>query len=91
MVAGLCGRFWSGMLREMKATNTLTVQALQMPAGQRARLAHVLIQSLDDTGDADAEQQWDIEIARRVRDIQEGRVRGIPAEKVLARRPRRQS
>jgi putative addiction module component (TIGR02574 family) len=79
------------MLRRMKTTESLTEQALRLAAGQRARLAHVLIQSLDTDNDADAEQQWGTEIARRVREIREGRVRGIPARKVFARRPRRRS
>jgi putative addiction module component (TIGR02574 family) len=72
----------------MKTAGSLTEQALRMAAGQRARLAHVLIQSLDTDSDADAEQQWDAEIGRRVRQIREGQVRGIPASKVFARRPR---
>ena len=75
----------------MKTVESLTEKALRMGAGQRARLAHVLIQSLDEETDADAEQQWDAEIARRVREIRQGRVRGIPASKVFARRPRRRS
>jgi len=75
------------MLGCMKTAGTLTKQALRMAAGQRARLAHVLIQSLDVDSDADAEQQWDAEIARRVREIREGRARGISARKVFARRP----
>jgi putative addiction module component (TIGR02574 family) len=79
------------MLGAMKTTGTLTEQALRMKAGQRARLAHMLIQSLEEETDADADQQWDAEIARRVREIQAGRVRGIPASKVFARRPRRRS
>jgi putative addiction module component (TIGR02574 family) len=75
----------------MKTAESLTEQALRMAVGQRARLAHVLIQSLDTDSDADAEQQWDAEIGRRIRQIREGRVRGIPASKVFARRPRRRS
>lgn len=75
----------------MKTTGTVTEQALSLGAGQRARLAHVLIQSLEEKVDADAEQQWDAEIAKRVREIQAGRVRGIPAGKVFARRPQRRS
>ena len=75
----------------MKTADTLTERALRMAAGQRARLAHVLIQSLEAETDADTDQQWDAEIARRVQEIREGRVGGIPAGKVLARRPRRRS
>lgn len=79
------------MLGRMRTGASLTEQALRMKAGQRARLAHVLIQSLDEETDADADQQWDAEIARRVRAIRQGRVRGIPASKVFARRPLRRS
>ena len=60
-----------------------------MPVERRARLAHALIQSLDTASDVDAEQQWNAEIARRVADIREGRVQGVPASKVFARRPHR--
>jgi len=69
----------------MTTAATLAKEALRMPAGQRAKLAHVLIQSLDTERDADAEQQWDAAIARRVEEIREGRVRGVPAAKVLGR------
>ena len=79
----------AGILWRIKMAETVTERALRMPAGQRARLAHVLIQSLDMASDADAEQQWDAEIIRRVQEINAGRVRGIPAREVLARRPRR--
>jgi putative addiction module component (TIGR02574 family) len=75
----------------MKTAESVTEQALRMAAGQRARLAHVLIQSLDTESDADADQQWDAEIARRVQEIREGQARGIPSRKVFARRPRRRS
>jgi putative addiction module component (TIGR02574 family) len=76
------------MLAAMKTAATLTEQALRMPAERRARLAHALIQSLDAGSDTDVEQQWDAEISRRVEDIRKGRVQGIPASKVFARRPR---
>ena len=77
------------MLSGMRTAESLTQQALHMPPGQRARLAHVLIQSLDTESDADAAQRWDTEIGRRVQEIRKGYVTGIPAEKVFARRPRR--
>ena len=75
----------------MKTAESVTEQALRMAAGQRARLAHVLIQSLDADSDPDAEQLWDAEIGKRVQQIREGQVRGISARKVFARRPRHRS
>ncbi|NQU10857.1 addiction module protein [bacterium] len=72
----------------MSTVQTLTERALRMTATQRARLAHALIQSLDSGADADANQLWEAESARRVREIREGRVRGVPASKVFARQPR---
>jgi putative addiction module component (TIGR02574 family) len=80
-----------GILPIMKTASTLTEQALQLTPKRRARLAHVLIQSLDTEIDPDAEQLWNDEIARRVQDIEMGRVKGIPASKVFARRLRRKA
>ena len=86
---GLSGLPRAAMLVAMKTTATLTAQALRMPVERRARLAHVLIQSLDTKSDVDAEQEWDAEIVRRVAEIRAGRVQGVPASKVFARDPRR--
>ena len=57
---------------------------LQLPDSDRAELAHLLILSLDDTVDEDAELAWDIELDRRLRRIEEGRSPGRPAQEVLA-------
>ena len=70
------------------ATNfdTLSREALNLPAAQRAALARTLIQSLDEDADPDAaavEAAWDEEIARRIADVESGRVTGRPAEIVL--------
>ena len=70
------------------ATNldTLTREALSLPAAQRAALARTLIHSLDEDTDPDAaavEAAWDQEIARRIADVEAGRVTGRPAEIVL--------
>ena len=61
----------------------LTVDVLHLPAADRARLAHALISSLDETVDDDAEQAWEIEIEKRVKEIRSGKVKGIPAAKVF--------
>ncbi len=53
-------------------------EALKLPADARAALAGTLIDSLDDSVDADAESAWETEIARRLREIDEGKVKMIP-------------
>jgi len=53
--------------------------------GERADLAHFLIQSLDqDAADEDADSAWDAELARRVAEIEGGSEIGKPAEQVFA-------
>jgi putative addiction module component (TIGR02574 family) len=69
----------SGSLDQLKSV------LLQLPADQRAELAHVLIHSLDEGADADAKAAWDVELARRMDQIDRGEARGEPAETVFAR------
>ena len=52
--------------------------ALGLPDEQRAALAAVLIASLAECVDADAEAAWPTEIAHRLREVQSGAVRTIP-------------
>jgi putative addiction module component (TIGR02574 family) len=65
----------------------LLEQALKLPTTERADLAALLLESLDEGADdpAQVEQAWREEIARRVRDLQEGRVKPIHADEVFAR------
>jgi len=58
-------------------------QALKLSRRDRARLAQRLISSLDEEGEADAEQLWRAEAERRLAELKSGKVVGIPAEKVL--------
>lgn len=58
--------------------------ALDLPPEARARLAGVLLESLDDSEQTDLDSAWSEEIERRIRDIDEGRVELIPGEEVLA-------
>jgi len=53
-------------------------EALRLPPEARAALAGQLIESLDVQVDEDAEEAWSLEIARRLKDIEAGKVRGIP-------------
>ena len=52
--------------------------AMQLPDEQRAALATALIESLDHSVDEDAEAAWSSEIARRLHDVESGRVQTIP-------------
>ncbi len=69
----------SGSLGQLKS------DLMQLPTEQRAELAHVLILSLDEGVDVDAEAAWDAELARRMEQIERGEARGEPAETVFAR------
>lgn len=56
----------------------LLEEALKLPTEARAALAGSLLDSLDDTIDPNAEADWDIEIARRLKEVDSGKVRPIP-------------
>jgi len=56
----------------------LLEDALRLPAQARAALAAQLIESLDEEVDEDAEAAWSVEIARRVEELDTGRVKAVP-------------
>jgi putative addiction module component (TIGR02574 family) len=66
----------------------LADQLLALPSGDRARLAHLLLASLENV-EPGAAEAWDAEIARRADDLATGRVAGIPAADVFAEVRRR--
>jgi hypothetical protein len=45
-------------VHEMQARSDLEREALLLPAQKRARLVHVLVDSLDDEPEADVEAAW---------------------------------
>jgi len=55
----------------------LLKRALALPAAGRAALAGSLLESLDETVDAAAEEEWNNEIARRIRALDSGKVKPI--------------
>ena len=57
-------------------------EAAQLPEHDRATLAGLLIESLDPAPEADVEAAWSQEIARRLADVDAGRVETIPWEEV---------
>lgn len=58
----------------------LLKKALALPPEARAALAGSLLESLDDTVDQGAEEEWNREIARRIGELDSGKVKPIPWE-----------
>ena len=56
----------------------LLKKALALPVEARAALAGSLLESLEDTLDASAEEEWKREFARRIAELDSGKVKPIP-------------
>jgi putative addiction module component (TIGR02574 family) len=63
------------MTREV---SDLLKKALALPPEARAALAGSLLESLDDTIDESAEEEWNKEIARRIEELDSDKVKPIP-------------
>jgi putative addiction module component (TIGR02574 family) len=63
----------------------LRKQVMSLPAEARADLASSLIDSLDQTVDEDVEAAWQEEIARRIEELESGKVKTIPWVEVRRR------
>ena len=59
-------------------------EAADLPEGDRAELAGLLIESLEGEPDEGVEAAWAEEVERRVREIDSGQVKTIPWEQVRA-------
>jgi hypothetical protein len=66
----------------------LAEQLLAWPTAERARLAALLLASVEPS-DSDVEAAWNEEIARREAELDSGEVRGIPTADVFAELERR--
>ena len=58
----------------------LLKKALALPAEARAALANALLESLDETVDPSAEEEWNREIVCRIQELDSGKVKPIPWE-----------
>jgi putative addiction module component (TIGR02574 family) len=65
------------------AVEKVLQEALALPSEDRARLLEALQESLEP--DEEWGKAWAAEVARRVKDLDEGRTRAIPAEEVFAK------
>lgn len=53
-------------------------EALRLPPEARAAIAGSLLDSLDDVIDEDAESEWEKEVARRLQELDSGKVKPVP-------------
>ena len=68
----------------MSTLEQIAESALGLPVSDRSRLVVKLLESLDEASrDPEVEQAWEAEVARRIRDLVEGRAKTIPAEQAL--------
>ena len=67
------------------ATSELFKQALDLCENDRATLAGLLIESLEEESDEDLEAVWMNEISRRLSELDSGEVDSIPWEDVKKR------
>ena len=72
----------------VRTPDALEAQLLSLPPADRARLAEVLLASLEagaeTTTAADAEAAWVAEGERRLAELRAGTVAGVPADEVFA-------
>jgi putative addiction module component (TIGR02574 family) len=66
----------------------LAKQLLELPSADRARLAELLIASLEPT-ETGVDEAWDAEASKRAVELASGRVRGVSATEVFAEIDRR--
>lgn len=70
----------------MRSADDVLKDALALPIEDRAKIAGSLIESLDDdVVDDEAEELWSAEIAKRIADIDAGRVKMVPWSEVEKR------
>jgi len=63
----------------MRSADEILKDALALSVEDRAAIAGSLIESLDDDApDEDAEAQWSAEIARRIAEVDAGKVQPVP-------------
>ena len=71
------------MERANKCYQEIEDSALLLPRSQRARLVRELIRSLDRAAQAKVDRAWAVEIARRVRELDEGKVKLIDGRRAM--------
>jgi len=70
-----------------KTAEQMKGQLAGLSVKDRAELAYYLLHTLDKDSNSESEVQeaWEAEVNRRWAEIENGKVKGIPAEKAIAR------
>jgi putative addiction module component (TIGR02574 family) len=68
----------------MRSAEAIAVDALALPADERAALVLKLAESLDEQHDADAEDAWAAEVAARIESVRSGTAETIATADALA-------
>jgi putative addiction module component (TIGR02574 family) len=63
--------------------DTLRVNALALPELERAALARELVASLDGPSEPDVSAAWDIELCRRINEIESGEANLLDLDNVM--------
>ncbi|MEO7298657.1 MAG: addiction module protein [Verrucomicrobiota bacterium] len=63
----------------------LEKEVLDLPPRSRVRFAEKIIESVDDFTSSEIEAAWSDEIGRRVKEIESGETKGIPASAVMTK------
>ena len=83
---GVPWAFFRGIIARMNREATeLLKKALSLPVAERADLAGSLIESLDNSEDDSIAAAWDEEIARRMAELDSGRVKPVSLEEARRR------
>ncbi len=66
------------------SVNSIEQEALGLDLKGRARLASILLRSLDDISEEECEKLWAEEASSRLSEMDRGQVAGVPFEKAVS-------
>lgn len=67
-----------------RKVSEIVAEARQLPYGERTELIEQLIADAAKDIDPEVEKAWGDEALRRIKEIEEGKVQGIPVEQAMA-------
>jgi putative addiction module component (TIGR02574 family) len=67
------------------AAKQIIEAALKLDPTERERIAHELLESIGDSSNAELSPEWEAEIQRRLRKVEEGEANFVTGDEVFAR------